>query len=98
MLALGPAVDLIEEEDSLAIFLIVFLCFRDDPDDIFFLREYGRKVVELRIERVRDDTSDTRLSASWRSPEEDRWHTSCFYEFPDRSPFSDKVLLPDQVT
>ena len=69
MLALGPAVDLIEEEDSLAIFFIVFLCFRDYLYDIFFLREYGREMVELRIEGVRDDTSDTRLPASWRSPE-----------------------------
>ena len=50
LLGFAPSVYLIEEEDRLATFLVVFLCFCDDPYDIFFLREYSRQVKKLCIQ------------------------------------------------
>ena len=39
LLALGPAMDLVEKEDSLTSLIIIVLCLRNDLHDIFFLRE-----------------------------------------------------------
>jgi hypothetical protein len=41
---------LIEEEDRLTTFLVVFLGLCDDLHDIFLLREYSRQVKKLRIQ------------------------------------------------
>ena len=89
--------DLIEKEDRLTSFREVFLRLSDNLHDIFLLREDSREVEELSIERVRDDTCQTRLPTPWGSPEEDRWEPPCFDEFPNRFPFTDEMRLPDKI-
>jgi hypothetical protein len=97
LLRLGPSVDLIEKEYGLSTFMETLLCFGDDLDHIFLLREDSREVVELCFERVRYDSCKTRLATSWRSPEKDRGESAGFYELAYWLPFTDEVCLSDEI-
>lgn len=96
-MALGPSVDLIEKEYRLPSFFEIFPCLGDNFYHVFFFCENGREVVKLRIERVRDHPSKTRLSTTRRPPEEDGGHTTCLDKLSDWFSFTDKVRLPDEI-
>jgi len=52
---------------------------------------------KLGIERIGDDTSERGLATSRRSPEEDRWQSTCFDEFPDSFSWSDEMRLSYEI-
>ena len=89
--------DLIEKEDSLSSSLEIRLSFCNYFDDIFFFCEYCRKVIKIRFKRIRNHTSQRGFPTTRRSPEENRWESSSFDEFPDSLSFTDEMRLPDKI-
>src|SRR6266480_607815 len=89
---------LVDEKDCAAASLAIQTGFTDRSPQIFYARENGREGDEFRVGSLGQQSRQSRLAGSWRSPKDQRRKCgAAFNQTAKHATLADQLLLSDKL-